>query len=205
MTVPTTSLSHVRLTVTDIERSRRFYEAVFGWPVAVEMPAGADEATREQFAFLFGGVLYQVGDQLLGLRPVASDSFDEDRVGLDHLSFAVSSRQVLDDAAGLREVVAEGHEVGSHGADHVPFDVLPGREADAQLALGFIAPDEAIAFDIAGGVDGIATEFDRVAGEPLLDYTKGNVKARMRMVAQYALDLVCHSCVLVCVALTRRT
>jgi peptidoglycan/xylan/chitin deacetylase (PgdA/CDA1 family) len=38
------------------------------------------------------------------------------------------------DAAGLREVVAEGHEVGSHGADHVPFDVLPGREADAQLA-----------------------------------------------------------------------
>ncbi len=38
------------------------------------------------------------------------------------------------DAGGLREVVAEGHEVGSHGAEHVPFDVLPGREAEAQLA-----------------------------------------------------------------------
>ncbi len=38
------------------------------------------------------------------------------------------------DEDGLREVVAEGHEVGSHGAEHVPFDVLPAREAEAQLA-----------------------------------------------------------------------
>ena len=38
------------------------------------------------------------------------------------------------DAGALREVVAQGHEVGSHGAEHVPFDVLPGREAEAQLA-----------------------------------------------------------------------
>jgi glyoxylase I family protein len=25
------SIAHVRLTVTDIERSRQFYESVFGW------------------------------------------------------------------------------------------------------------------------------------------------------------------------------
>ena len=38
MTISTTSISHVRLTVTDIERSRQFYEGVFGWPVLVELP-----------------------------------------------------------------------------------------------------------------------------------------------------------------------
>lgn len=44
----TSSFSHVRLTVTDIERSRAFYDAVFGFPVAFEMPADADVETREQ-------------------------------------------------------------------------------------------------------------------------------------------------------------
>lgn len=60
-------------------------------------------------------------------------------------------------------------------------------EDDAQLALEFIRPDRTIDFDIAGAVDGIAAEYHRSAGEALLDYTKGNVKARIRMVAQYAI------------------
>ena len=32
MSLASTSIAHVRLTVSDIERSRRFYESVFGWP-----------------------------------------------------------------------------------------------------------------------------------------------------------------------------
>src|SRR5690606_6283183 len=60
-------------------------------------------------------------------------------------------------------------------------------EDDAQLALEFIRPDRTIDFDIAAAVDGIAAEYHRSAGEALLDYTKGNVKARIRMVAQYAI------------------
>ncbi|MGN6272953.1 MAG: ammonia-dependent NAD(+) synthetase [Protaetiibacter sp.] len=60
-------------------------------------------------------------------------------------------------------------------------------EADAQLALEFIRPDRVIDFDIAEAVDGVAAEYERSSGEPLLDYTKGNVKARIRMVAQYAI------------------
>ena len=101
MPIATSAYSHVRLTVTDIDRSRAFYEALFGWPVAFEVPPDADDATREQLGFLFGGVIYQFGDSLFGLRPVGSDSFDEDRVGLDHVSFAVSGRAELDAAAAL--------------------------------------------------------------------------------------------------------
>ena len=92
MAITTTSIAHVRLTVTDIARSRQFYDSVFGWRVALEVPDDADEATREALGFLFGGVVYQIGDSLVGLRPVATDRFDEDRVGLDHLAFRVEAR-----------------------------------------------------------------------------------------------------------------
>lgn len=98
MTIAATSYAHVRLTVTDIERSRAFYESLFGWPIAAELSADADEATKERMAFLFGGVIYQLGSSLLGLRPAAGDRFDEDRVGLDHLSFSVESRDDLEAA-----------------------------------------------------------------------------------------------------------
>ncbi len=90
MAIDTTSIQHVRLTVTDIARSREFYDIVFGWPVLLEVPDDADAETREKLWFLFGGVIYRAGDTLVGLRPVADDSFDEDRVGLDHLAFEVA-------------------------------------------------------------------------------------------------------------------
>ncbi|HWR86661.1 MAG TPA: ammonia-dependent NAD(+) synthetase [Rhodoglobus sp.] len=60
-------------------------------------------------------------------------------------------------------------------------------EADAQLALQFIQPDRSVAFDIRGGVDGVAAEYGEALGETMRDFVKGNVKARMRMIAQYAI------------------
>ena len=41
--------AHVRITVTDIGRSKEFYAAVFGWPVAIDNSAAArrpEVATR---------------------------------------------------------------------------------------------------------------------------------------------------------------
>ncbi|HST47628.1 VOC family protein [Jatrophihabitans sp.] len=105
------SYSHVRLTVTDLARSRAFYDRVFGLPVALELPEDADEATREQLRYLFGGVIYRLGSALFGLRPVApaSDRFDEDRVGLDHLSFAVDSVADLQEMARTLEDIGVAH------------------------------------------------------------------------------------------------
>ncbi|MDQ1743765.1 MAG: glyoxylase family protein [Pseudonocardiales bacterium] len=118
----TTAYSHVRLTVTDLERSRAFYERVFGMPVALELPADADEATREQLSFLFGGVIYRVGSALFGLRPVApaGDRFDENRVGLDHLSFLVESLAELEDTArSLDELGVEHAGIKDIGLAHI--------------------------------------------------------------------------------------
>jgi glyoxylase I family protein len=108
--VASNSIAHVRLTVTDIERSRQFYERVFGWPVLLEVPENADEATRNQLSFLYGGVIYDLGGTLLGLRPVANDRFDEDRTGLDHIAFRLGSKDELDSAATHLDEVGVEHE-----------------------------------------------------------------------------------------------
>jgi glyoxylase I family protein len=136
MAIPTTAYAHVRLTVTDIARSRSFYDDVFGLPVAVELPPDADEATKEQLSFLFGGVIYQLGDSLLGLRPVADDSFNENRVGLDHVSFAVGGRADLDAAATTLDGLGVAHEgVKDIGSGWI----LEFRDPD-DIALELFAP-----------------------------------------------------------------
>lgn len=112
MPVPATGYAHVRLTVTDIAASRRFYDAVFGFPVAYEVPEDADDATREALGFLFGGVIYALpGGMLLGLRPVArpGDRFDEDRVGLDHLSLSLASPDDVAAAAAVLDDLGIAH------------------------------------------------------------------------------------------------
>ena len=136
MAIPTSSIAHVRLTVTDIERSRKFYESVFGWPVLLEHPEDADEATREALGFLFGGVIYLVGTCLIGLRPVASDSFHEDRCGLDHIAFAVANRAELDDAAAHLDDLGIAHEPVK---DIGPSHILEFRDPD-NIALELTAP-----------------------------------------------------------------
>lgn len=112
MATPITGFSHVRLTVTDIARSRRFYDDVLGLPVAFEVPPDADEATREELWWLFGGVVYQVPGGFFGLRPVApgGDRFTEDRAGLDHLAFKVPSRADLDAAAATLDGLGIAHD-----------------------------------------------------------------------------------------------
>lgn len=136
MPIPTTSFAHVRLTVTDIARSRAFYDEVFGLPVLYEVPENADEATKEQLSFLFGGVIYRLGDSLLGLRPVGEDTFAEDRTGLDHVCFAVASRADLDDAAAM----LDERGVANAGVKDIGVGyILEFRDPD-NIALELFAP-----------------------------------------------------------------
>lgn len=59
-------------------------------------------------------------------------------------------------------------------------------EDDAQLALSFIQPDKSWKYDIAPAVTAFSEQYQKDTGGPLSDFNKGNVKARMRMIAQYA-------------------
>ena len=136
MGLASTSIAHVRLTVTDIERSRQFYESVFGWPVLLEVPENADEATRNQLSFLYGGVIYDLGGTLLALRPVATDRFHEDRAGLDHIAFRLGSKAELDSAATHLDELGVGHEAVK---DIGPSYILEFRDPD-NIALELTAP-----------------------------------------------------------------
>lgn len=44
MSRPVVGFSHVRLTVTDLARSRTFYDDVLGLPVALELRADAERS-----------------------------------------------------------------------------------------------------------------------------------------------------------------
>ncbi|WP_237201481.1 ammonia-dependent NAD(+) synthetase [Rothia nasimurium] len=71
-------------------------------------------------------------------------------------------------------------------AVRLPYKVQ-ADEDDAQAALRFIMPQQTVTYNIAGAVDGFETAFETATGRPIADFNKGNVKARARMIAQYAL------------------
>jgi glyoxylase I family protein len=134
--IPTGDIHHLRLTVTDLERSREFYTSLLGFEVAVESPPASDPAAAETFKILFGGVVMIRGNLLLGLRPMApsGDRFDPDRVGLDHLSFNVASRDDLEQARRLFDTHGVTHgeitTLASFGIDVLPFEDPDGVQLE---------------------------------------------------------------------------
>lgn len=107
-----TGIGHVRLTVTDIARSKAFYQQLLGAAPAMDFSEQSEQAgVSDDPARLYGGCVFAVGDQLLGLRPVATaaDRFDSTRVGLDHVSLSVGSVDDLRDAAGRLQSAGVAH------------------------------------------------------------------------------------------------
>ncbi len=83
----TSGLDHVVLTVTDLERARRFYGDLLGFEI------------REEPEYLGGALYFVVGGVEITLvhhdRTPSSDRFSEFRVGLDHLSFVAPDEAAL--------------------------------------------------------------------------------------------------------------
>ncbi|MFT8322970.1 MAG: ammonia-dependent NAD(+) synthetase [Bacillus sp. (in: firmicutes)] len=83
----------------------------------------------------------------------------------------------------LRE---EGYEA-TFIAVRLPYGIQADEE-DAKRALQFIQADKEYVFNVKEPVDELKEVYDKMTtGEPLADYHKGNVKARMRMIAQYSI------------------
>jgi glyoxylase I family protein len=88
-------LHHIVLTVSDVERSTRFYERVLG---RAAFPG--DERVRCISCDTFLFCLQRPPQQAL-----PHDRFNENRVGLDHIGFAVESRAQLEELLDiLREL-----------------------------------------------------------------------------------------------------
>ena len=147
--LPTGSIHHIRMAVTDVDRSKAFYTEVLGFDVAVDAPPPPDdEHYNAMVDSLQGGVILMHQGMFFGLRPVdmeraaGRDRFDPFRVGLDHISFSVPNRADLDAAI---------HLLDEKGVEHGPI-----RELVA-LGLCFLA-----FFD----PDGIALELTAPISDP---------------------------------------
>lgn len=71
-------------------------------------------------------------------------------------------------------------------AVRLPYKVQQDAD-DAVAALEFIAADRAIEVNIQNGVDGVEKDIEGAAGADISDFNRGNIKARIRAVTQYAL------------------
>lgn len=125
-------MAHVAVTVTDLERSVRWYRTLFGAePVLDEdEPAGGFHHT----------VFALEGGQLFGLHAhphtEARERFDERRPGLDHVAFACRDRAELQAwCSRLDELgIAHGPMVEAHYGTGVTV-----RDPD-NIALEFFVP-----------------------------------------------------------------
>lgn len=85
----------------------------------------------------------------------------------------------------VTELRNEGITVTFH-AVLLPYGIQADR-ADALQAVDFIQPDVTHDFDIQASVDAFSETFTKTESHSIRDFDKGNVKARVRMLTQYAL------------------
>jgi catechol-2,3-dioxygenase len=112
------ALAHVAVTVTDLERSTSWYNALFDAEPVLDLIGGGQ---------LFG----------LHTHPGAlGDKFNELQTGLDHVSFTCRDRNELQDwAARLDQLgISHGGIVDAHYGSGISF-----RDPDG-IALEFFAP-----------------------------------------------------------------
>lgn len=125
------ALTHVAVTVTDLERSTRWYTALFGSePVLDE---DEESGTFHHTVYVIGG------GQLFGLHThtePSSGTFDEARAGLDHVAFGCSGKAELQTWADRLDELGVSHQgiKDAHYGSGVSF-----RDPDG-IALEFFAP-----------------------------------------------------------------
>jgi glyoxylase I family protein len=122
------TINHVALTVSDLERSVPWYQQLFDAEPVLDEDTGP-----------FRHVVWSVGSTLVGLHQFPdgrSETFDERRVGLDHLSFACANRTELE----RWEARLDAMHVGHGGIVDAGYGSgLSFRDPD-NIALEFFAP-----------------------------------------------------------------
>ena len=79
-----------------------------------------------------------------------------------------------------------GNEAYQFIAVRLPYGAQ-NDEADAQKALDFIQADKVFTVNIKPSVDALVSEFKVNSNLEISDFNKGNMKARSRMITQYAI------------------
>lgn len=119
--LPTGTINHFALTVTDMDRARDFYTDVLNFKFITEF--------GPKYLLSNDQVILALNEAPDPSGAIPNDRFDENRVGLDHISLAVSSRAELEQAL---------EEFGRRGIPHGEIKDLGDLGI---LVLAFRDPD----------------------------------------------------------------
>lgn len=115
--------------------------------------------------------------------------------GARGLCLGISGGQDSTLAGRMCQLACEGLRTQGHEATFYALRLPYGEqidEADARVAMEFIQPDRALTIDIKPATDAaaraceVALGGDEGAWREMTDFNRGNVKARQRMLVQYA-------------------
>lgn len=113
------------------------------------------------------------------------------RTGMKGFVLGISGGQDSTLAGRLAQLAVEEIRAAGGQAEFWAVRLPHGVQADeddAQMALDFINPDHGVTVNIAEATTAIAGAVTEALGQPDLgDFNKGNIKARQRMIAQYAI------------------
>ncbi|EFR31432.1 ammonia-dependent NAD(+) synthetase [Eremococcus coleocola] len=114
-----------------------------------------------------------------------------DRPFLKSLVLGISGGQDSTLAGRLCQLTVEELRQETGQADYrfiairLPYG-LQADEDDAQMALDFIQADQELTINIKAATDAVVAAVEANEGMKISDFNKGNIKARQRMIAQYA-------------------
>jgi glyoxylase I family protein len=129
--IATGSVHHLALTVTNVRRSVDFYSSVLGFKPIVEL--------GPRVLLFNGSMVLAVTPPPDASQALADDRFNENRVGLDHLSFGVKSKADMEDALKFLNQRGIPHgDIKDLGAD-MRIYVLALRDPD-NIQIELTAP-----------------------------------------------------------------
>jgi glyoxylase I family protein len=130
-TISTGPVHHLALTVSDVARSQVFYTELLGFQKVMEFGPRALLSN--------GSVVVALTPAFDPAQAIANDQFNENRIGLDHLSFAVGSRADLENAVRLLDEKGVSHGEIKDLGPHLPIYILAMRDPD-NIQIELTAP-----------------------------------------------------------------
>ncbi len=129
--IMTGGVHHIQLTVSDVSNSCEFYTSLLGFKSQREIPRGMMLSN--------GSVTLVVSLASNPTRAQKGDRFDENRIGLDHISFAVKNREELEKAEDILQERGIPHgEIEDMGQSFAIY-VLALRDPDG-IQIELTAP-----------------------------------------------------------------
>lgn len=131
-TIQTEAIHHLTLTVTDLARAVEFYTAMLGFQKAMDL-------SPSRVLLANGKTILALTEAPDATQAVFNDRFNENRVGLDHLSFNVSNHNKLEEAVRYFDQQGVPHGEIKDLGPNLGIYVLAFRDPD-NIQLELTAP-----------------------------------------------------------------